>query len=159
MTRERSILRAAERELAASLDAERPQRDAVDVALMATRAARIRVLSRISAVGVSLLTIVSLGAALWTGVIPDLRRLLAPQPPAELRTVVLSCLSPEQATQLLRPYLPRPENPRWQAEAYDVFPLTTMHAITIRAPGATIRAMRQVLAPYEQQANGVCARL
>ncbi len=62
-----------------------------------------------------------------------------PQPPAVTQTFLLKCLTSEQAASLLRPYLPMPQNPRWQAERYSVTPGSHgLRAFTVGAPGYLI---------------------
>ena len=88
---------------------------------------------------------------------PAIRRDTAPPPAVETRTFSLQCLSGEQAASLLRPYLPTPQNPMWQAEAFDVRPAGGgIRAVTVRAPHATLEQVPQLLAPFENNPNAEC---
>ena len=89
---------------------------------------------------------------------PAIRRYTAPPPAVETRTFSLQCLSGEQAASLLRPYLPAPQNPMWQAEAFDVRPAGGgIRAVTVRAPHATLEEVPRILARFENNANAACS--
>jgi hypothetical protein len=93
----------------------------------------------------------------WVLVVPELRRLTAAPPPVVTETFSLACLSPEQAASIIRPYLPPPENPRWQAERFDVVPARGgIRAITVRAPHEVIARVPAVLSRFERDADAAC---
>ncbi|MEP6610158.1 MAG: hypothetical protein ABJA83_15995 [Burkholderiaceae bacterium] len=98
------------------------------------------------------------GTALLASSLPSsLKRLLAPPPTVETQTFSLSCLSGEQAASLLRPYLPTPQNPMWQAESFDVRPADAgIRAVTVRAPGITLALVPRLLQRFEQDPNASC---
>jgi anti-sigma factor RsiW len=86
-----------------------------------------------------------------------LKRLLTPPPAVETETFTLRCLSGEQAASLLRPYLPLPENPMWQAERFDVRPAGPgIRAVTVRAPHTTLALVPSLLARFEREARASC---
>ncbi|HJQ12434.1 MAG TPA: hypothetical protein VJ840_15490 [Gemmatimonadaceae bacterium] len=87
----------------------------------------------------------------------ELQRFFAPPPPVETATFTLNCLSGDQAASLLRPYLPRPQNPMWQAEDFDVFAAKGgIKAVTVRAPAATIARVPALLARFEADPQAAC---
>jgi hypothetical protein len=86
-----------------------------------------------------------------------LRRYFLPPPTVETRTFTLTCLSGEQAASLLQPYLPRPENPLWQAEAFDVRAAGGgIRAVTVRAPRVTLASVPGLLATFERDPRAAC---
>jgi len=101
--------------------------------------------------------IIGAGTASYV-IVPEARRLLAPPPPVVTRTFPLTCLSAEQAASLLRPYLPVPENPRWQAERFDVSPAVGVGAVTVRAPQELIDRVPTLLAEFERYPTAACRR-
>lgn len=91
--------------------------------------------------------------------IPEVRRLTSAPPPVVTETFSLQCLSPAQAVSLLRPYLPKPENPRWQAERFDVTAAEQgIRAVTVSAPQPVIDRVPSILARFEQDPNAACRR-
>jgi hypothetical protein len=98
-------------------------------------------------------------AMLATNFGPGVRRYFTPPPTVETRTFSLSCLSGEQAASLLTPYLPSPQNPMWQAEAFDVRPAGGgIRAVTVRAPGTTLALVPVLLERFERDPNAACRR-
>lgn len=98
-------------------------------------------------------------AVIATSFGPALRRYFTPPPAVETRTFSLSCLSGEQAAKLLTPYLPSPQNPMWQAEAFDVRPAGGgIRGVTVRAPRATLAVVPELLAGFERDPNAACRR-
>ena len=90
---------------------------------------------------------------------PEIERLLAPPPAVETVTFSLRCLSGDQAASLLRPYLPSPQNPMWQAERFDVRPAGGgIRAVTMRAPRATLALVPGLLARFERDRGAACSR-
>jgi anti-sigma factor RsiW len=90
---------------------------------------------------------------------PEIKRLITPPPAVETVTFSLRCLSGEQAAGLLRPYLPLPENPMWQAERFDVRPAGGgIRAVTMRAPRATLASVPGLLARFERDRGAACSR-
>lgn len=88
---------------------------------------------------------------------PGIKRFLTPPPAVETVTFSLRCLSGEQAATLLRPYLPSPENPMWQAERFDVRPAGRgIRAVTMRAPRATLALVPDLLARFERDPHVAC---
>jgi hypothetical protein len=88
---------------------------------------------------------------------PEIKRLLTPPPAVETVTFSLHCLSGDQAATLLRPYLPSPENPMWQAERFDVRPAGRgIRAVTMRAPPATLALVPDLLARFERDPHVTC---
>jgi hypothetical protein len=86
-----------------------------------------------------------------------LQRFFAPPPAVETVTFSLSCLSAQQAATLLRPYLPRPQNPMWQAESFDIAPAGGgIKAVTVRAPEAMIAHVPELLARFEADPRAAC---
>jgi anti-sigma factor RsiW len=80
-----------------------------------------------------------------------------PPPAVQTETFSLSCLSGEQAASLLRPYLPRPQNPMWQAEAFDVRPAGEgIRAVTVRADRATLERIPGILGNFESDSRAAC---
>jgi hypothetical protein len=153
------VLVASEAALAHSLDMEvasRPSFDIVEHALTFRR----RAIRRRSLVGVLALVVALAGWEAWTVGAPEVRRLLAPPPPVVVQTFHLRCLSPEQATSLLRPYLPQPQNPRWQAERFDVTPTAAgIRAVTVRAPRELIDRVPALLETFERDQGAACRRV
>lgn len=104
-----------------------------------------------------LIVLVSIGALLTRNFGPELKRLVEPPPPVETATFSLRCLSAEQAASLLRPYLPLPQNPMWQAERFDIRPAAGgMQAVTVRAPHATMVLIPGLLSRFEQDPGAAC---
>ena len=89
--------------------------------------------------------------------LPDIQRLVVPEPPLVTKTFSISCLSPQQAATLLQPYLPVPLNPRWQAEHFSVTPAGPgIRAVTVRAPQSTIDLVPDLLARFETDPGAAC---
>ena len=152
------MLVASEAALARSLDTEvtlRPSAEIVEHAwTFHQRAAHRRLLVAV----VALVVAVAMWGT-WTVTAPEVRRLLAPPPPVVVQTFRLRCLSPEQATSLLRPYLPLPQNPRWQAERFDVTPTAVgIRAVTVRAPRELIDRVPALLETFERDQGAACRR-
>ena len=120
-----------------------------------TRVRRERVMRRIL-VPVALVLVVLAGVAI-TRTIPEIKRLTDAPPTVETRVFSLRCLSGEQAASILRPYLPLPQNPRWQAEMFDVRPTGQgLQAVTVRAPASTLAIVPSVLERFENDPRAAC---
>jgi hypothetical protein len=149
---------AGERVLAESLDAEVPQRTSDEVAQTSwirVRRMRVRRWIIVGAIAAAVATFGLLGRF----AMPEVRRLIAPPPPVVTATFSLACLSSEQAAMLLRPYLPIPQNPRWQAESFSVSPAPDgIRAVTIRAPQETIDRVPALLTRFENDRGAACRR-
>lgn len=90
-------------------------------------------------------------------VLPEVRRMLAPPPPVVTETFSLRCLSPEQAASIVGPYIPTPQNPRWQAERFGVEPARGgIRALTVRAPHDIIELVPKLLSRFERDENAAC---
>jgi hypothetical protein len=151
------LLIAAEQALSLDLATMKPRASADDVARSAWTSLRLR-RRRMLVVTIAItVTIAAAGGAAYV-VVPEARRLLAPPPPVITRTFPLTCLSPEQAASLLRPYLPLPENPRWQAERFDVSAAVGIGAVTVRAPRELIDRVPALLAEFERYPTAACRR-
>ncbi len=88
---------------------------------------------------------------------PVIRNLTAPPPAVEVQTFSLQCLSAEQAASLIRPYLPQPRNPMWQAEDFDVRPAVgELRAVTVRAPKEVLGQIPDLLKRYEADPSASC---
>jgi len=80
-----------------------------------------------------------------------------PPPAVETVTFSLSCLSGQQAATLLQPYLPRPQNPMWQAESFSVTPAGGgIKAVTVRAPKEMIAQVPGLLTRFEADPQAAC---
>jgi hypothetical protein len=155
----RQLLVAGDAALAHSLDADvstRPTLHVVDRAWTARR----RAAGRRALVALLVVIVAASVWAAWSIAAPELRRLLEPPPPVVVQTFELRCLSPEQATSLLRPYLPIPQNPRWQAERFEVMPAAAgIRAVTVRAPHELIDRVPALLARFERYPGAACHRV
>jgi hypothetical protein len=88
---------------------------------------------------------------------PSLKAFFTPPPAVETQTFSLTCLSGEQAVGLLRPYLPSPQNPLWQAERFDVRAAGGgIRAVTVRAPRSTLAQVPLILARFERDPRAAC---
>jgi hypothetical protein len=153
-----TLLMEAQRELGAVLRGDGPSRPSAALAehawLARQRAWRQRVRRMVMAAMLAAFAFLT-----WRYAVPEMRRLLAPPPPTVTETFSLTCLSPAQAASLLRPYLPAPENPRWQAEHFSVTPAEhDIRAVTVRAPRALIDRVPELLARFERDPNAACRR-
>jgi hypothetical protein len=152
------LLIAGEGAVATSLDAERPSRNPGEISADAWAAVTRRRRRLATSLGGAALVL----ASGWLGVqyvLPEANRLLAPPPPVVTKTFRLSCLSSEQAAALLGPYLPGPENPRWQMERFSVTPARHgIRAVAVSAPQATIDRVPALLAEFERDPNAACRR-
>ena len=157
-TRAVDIMVAGERLLVESLNGELPHRAANEVAQTSwARVNRMRVRRWVTA-GAIAAAVVTFGL-LGRFALPEVRRLIAPPPPVVTVTFSLQCLSSEQAAALLRPYLPIPQNPRWQAERFSVTPAADgIRAVTIRAPQETINEVPALLTRFENDPGAACRR-
>lgn len=149
---------AAASELSSQLNADYPALDPATVSstawLKVHRARRVRFVS-LAASLFALLAVFLFGRT----VVSETQRMLAPPPPPVTVTYSLKCLSADQAAALLRPYLPAPQNPRWQAEAYSITPAQLgIRAVTVRAPQEVIDEVPRILARFEQDENAECRR-
>jgi hypothetical protein len=117
---------------------------------------RERVVRRV-VVPVGILALV-LAAAIFVGNFGrTLQSFFAPPPPVQTVTFSLNCLSAQQAATLLRPYLPRPQNPMWQAESFDVAPAGGgIKAVIVRAPEEVIAQVPELLARFESDPQAAC---
>lgn len=106
----------------------------------------------------SLVIVLILLTLLGTRIIaPEMQRLLESPPPVVVATFPLKCLSSDQAASLLRPYLPRPKNPRWQAEDFDVIPGSFgIRAVTVRGPQKLIDDVPGIIAKFEREFATTC---
>lgn len=152
------LLAAGERTLAASLDADVSARPFALVAETAWAGAKRYRFRRFVAASAAVV-LVSVSALIGREVFSEARRLLTPQPPVVTQTFPLTCLTSEQAADLLRPYLPMPLNPRWQAERFSVTPAPSgIRAVTVGAPRELIDRVPQLLARYEAADPALCPR-
>ena len=141
------------------LDTQKPLSDPAAVAMIAQRKNSYRrAFIRFGIPGIAV--ILFLGALLMTKVIvPETQRLLAPPPPVVVKTFATRCLAPKQVAGLLRPYLPKPQNPRWQAEMFDVVPGPIgINAVTVRAPQELIDRVPVLIQQFESQFGSTCTR-
>jgi len=153
------VLVAGQAALAHSLDMEAPSRPSAEIVEHALTFPQ-RVIRRRALAGVVALVVALAGWEAWTVGAPEVRRLLAPPPPVVVQTFRLRCLSPEQAISLLRPYLPQPQNPRWQAERFDVIPTAAgIRAVTVRAPRELIDRVPALLETFERDQGAACRRV
>jgi hypothetical protein len=154
----RQLFVAAEVALAQSLDADVAARPTLYVVEHAWTARR-RAAGRRALVALFALIVAAFVWATWSIAAPEVRLLLEPPPPVVVQTFELRCLSPEQAASLLRPYLPMPQNPRWQAERFDVLPAAVgIRAVTVRAPRELIDRVPALLARFERDPGAACRR-
>ncbi|MEO8575768.1 MAG: hypothetical protein ABI556_03670 [Gemmatimonadales bacterium] len=145
--------------LADQLAASRPQRDFGPVAKIAQRKERYRRGLIVFGIPSVVAGVVLFALLLTKLIVPEARRLLEPPPEVVIVTYPLKCLKPEQAASLLRPYLPLPKNPRWQAEAFAVVPGEFgVRAVTVRAPRSTIDDVPRLLAQFEKDFAPACPR-
>jgi hypothetical protein len=152
------LLLAGEGALAMSLDGEAPSVNPPQISAGAWAAVR-RSRRRRAAILASAALVLASSAFGVQYVLPEARRLLAPPPPVVTKTFRLSCLSSEQAASLLGPYLPTPENPRWQAERFSVTPARHgIRAVAVSAPQSTIDRVPVLLAEFERDPNAACRR-
>ena len=153
------LLRTSESALAAELSgvvALSPPEQVADVAYRRVR--RSVLLMRTVWPTLAILAIAA-AAAFGDSAAATVRDWLEPPPAVVTRTFSLECLSPEQAESLVRPYLPLPKNPRWQAEAFDVRPAAGgIRAISVRAPESTLERIPAILQRFEKDANAACRR-
>ena len=151
------IVRAAEMDLASALVASSTRLTAESIAEFAYR--RIRRERLINwTVGPAIALVFILGVALLVGKAgSELRAFFTPPPPVETQTFSLNCLSGEQAASLLRPYLPTPQNPMWQAERFDVRAAGGgIRAVTVRAPRSTLALVPELIARFERDPRAAC---
>jgi hypothetical protein len=159
-TRAVEIFRTAERSLAESLAlVEAGAVPPEHVAAMAwNRVRRQRFVRRI-VIPVAMVLAVLATALFVTKLGPEIKRMTGAPPPVVTQTFTLRCLSPDQAESLLRPYLPVPQNPRWQAEMFDVRPAADgLRAVTVRAPAATLALVPKLLERFENDPGAACRR-
>ena len=87
-------------------------------------------------------------------VVPEVRRFVEPPPQVLVRTFSVTCITPAQAASLLRPYLPHPKNPRWQAESFDVAAGPPgVGVVTVRAPQELLDRIPDLLIQFQRQAG------
>jgi len=151
-----SVLVAGELALSHSLGRLAPATKAEDVVAAAVmRQRRTRRRRVVALMGGSL--VVCLGWLAWVQVVPEMQRMLAPPPQVVVHTFALRCMTPAEAASVIRPYLPLPQNPRWQAEMFDVSPAQgSVRAVTVRAPRSTIAAIAQVLSRVDGADAAAC---
>ncbi|HUQ19999.1 MAG TPA: hypothetical protein VM099_10340 [Gemmatimonadaceae bacterium] len=152
-------MRPALDRLREELDGERSQVDPSSVALTAVRKTAYRkAMVRYGIPGVAAAVSLFLFLAA-TVIVPEVKRFIAPPPPVVVRTFDVHCLEPRQVAELLRPYMPRPENPRWQAEAFDVFAAPQgVNAVTVRAPVELIRRVPSLIEDFESRFGASCKK-
>ena len=152
-----ALVATADRTLAAVLAGDAARRPASAVAAHAWATVHRAWYRRWLTAALCLTAVALVWLLAWVLVVPELRRLTAAPPPVVTETFSLACLSPEQAASIIRPYLPAPENPRWQAERFDVVPARGgIRAITVRAPHEVIARVPAVLSRFERDADAAC---
>jgi hypothetical protein len=136
------------------LDADRPRITSSSMAIIAQRKHHYRRLMIRLGIPAAVAGILLVAALLMKVVVPEASRLLQPPPPVVVGTFSVSCITPAQAANLLRPYLPRPKNPRWQAEDFDVVAGPPgVNVVTVRAPQELIDRVPRLLTQFQQQAG------
>jgi len=154
------ILRTSETALAESLGGVDANTKAPEyiAAIAWNRVRRARFVRRV-VIPIAIVIAVLAGALFVTKTGPEIKRMTGAPPPVVTQTFTLRCLSPEQAESLLRPYMPVPQNPRWQAEMFDVRPAADgLRAVTVRAPAATLALVPKLLQRFENDPGAACRR-
>ena len=117
---------------------------------VAETAARVSRRQRIGRVVVTL-TSIALGISIWFAadtMVPYFGR-IGDNPSLRTETMPLTCLSPQQAAELINPYV------RSNHSTYYIAP-TGVAAITVRASEIELRQVREVLRNFDTGRNGTC---
>jgi hypothetical protein len=148
---------ASHSELGAQLDAQRSTSSSFDISSIAQRKRVYRRARMMFGAPLLALILIVLSLLVAKVIVPETERLLTPPPPVVVRTFPLKCLGSDQAAGLLRPYLPKPLNPMWQAEEFDVVPAPGgIRAVTVRAPQSMINEVPGLIAKFETEFNSAC---
>lgn len=126
-----------------------PLSNPISVAETAGQLSRRRRIGRVAVT----LTAIALGISIWFAadtMVPDfLRASIGQNPSLRTETIPLRCLSPQQAAELINPYV------RSNGSTYYIAP-TGIAAITVRASEAELRQVREVLGNFDNGRNGTC---
>ncbi len=153
----RSALCGSEKILSESLSAIPVRNSAEEISRVAYQARKRRRLVNWLFVPGGLIVLVVVAMLAYGRAAPVIRNLTAPPPALEVQTFSLQCLSAEQAASLIRPYLPHPRNPMWQAEDFDVRQADGgLMAVTVRAPKEVLRQIPELLKRYEADPSASC---
>ena len=149
--REAALLREGEIALRNDLAAERSAATPTEWAAAVRRARHRRLgwMVGVPLAAIVLTALIWLGARAGSGIIRDVD---ADFGALEVETFTLSCLSPEQAERLLRPYMPNERSNAWGVGQ-------GIRAVTVRAPRETLDRVPRILARFEKDPGAACHAL
>ena len=125
-----------------------PLSNPISVAETAGQLSRRRRIGRV----VVTLTAIALGISIWFAadtLVPDFGRLAGENPALRTETIPLTCLTPQQAGELINPYV------RSNGSTYYVGP-TGIAAITVRASAVELSQVHEVLRNFDSGRSGTC---
>lgn len=145
-----TLVRDKEYEAATFLNALPPDSNPVSVAEIAVRMAHRRRIGRIAVMATGAALVVTIWIVAATTVIPALNRSdLRLASVLHTETIQLSCLSPQQAGDLINPYV------RSHGSAYYV-PSSGLSAITVRATSGELRKARSLIHEFDNNPGAAC---
>jgi hypothetical protein len=145
-----TVLRDKEYEAASVLNGLPPMSNPMMVAERSVETSRRRRMGRVAVIASGTALVATIWIAAWLTVIPalnvaDARRVVS----LHTETIPLSCLSPQQAADIINPYI------RSHGSAYYV-PSTGISAITVRGTAQELAKSRDLIHDFESDPNAAC---
>jgi hypothetical protein len=144
-----TLLREKEYEAASVLNGLPPMSNPITLADESVVTSKRRRAGRIAVIGTGAALVVTIWIAASLTIFPEL--IHSDSPPSELRTesMQLTCLSPQQAADLINPYV-RSHGSNWY------IPKSGISVITIRGTGDELAKSRDLIAQFETDPGAAC---